>query len=321
VRNGEIYGLRRQTGVAEHWIYVYPKGEGWTAYREHPKREEWTAYDPNREHWVHVPNMPQIADSMDYDKETLAVGTDLLVFGRGFTRPILLIFSILTNSWIQTPDPTNYPLYRFGSTSVGQKAYLAGGTTDYHDGVLSTAAAMYDSEEKVWEPLPGMNRARKVCSAAFMDGKLYVIGGVGSNGEVLTCGEEYDFEQGSWRVIDNMSEGLMTNAQAAAPLVAVVNNELYAADYGERNVNRYDKQNNRWITLGKLPGHMVSIYNNGRGFGFKACGDKLIAIGTSWCSTHVELYSWVPSEQPTVWNLIARHPSGTYLYNSTVMSC
>jgi N-acetylneuraminic acid mutarotase len=256
-------------------------------------------------------------------KDLLAVGTELLVFAiDNCWQSILMRYSILTNSWIQMSYPMNYHIYQFGSTSVGQKAYLAGGAIDYPVGeILSNAAAMYDSEENVWEPLPSMNTARKLCAAAFMDGKLYVIGGVGCNREVLTCGEEYDFERGSWRVIDNMAEGLMTNTHAAAPLVAVVNNELYAADYSELNVNRYDKQNNRWITLGKLPGHMVSIYNNGRGFGFKACGDKLIAIGTSWCSTHVELYSWVPSEQPTVWNLIARHPSGTYLYNSTVMSC
>jgi len=167
-----------------------------------------------------------------HNQQSLGLGTDLLVLGRwGF----LLIYSILTNSWIQTTDATDFfPCYLFGSTSVGQKAYLAGGTIHYYDGVSSTAVVMYDSEEKVWEPLPSMNRARKLCSAAFVDGKLYVIGGVGSNREVLTCGEEYDFERRSWRVIDNMAEGFMINTELlgpTAPPAAVVNNELYAAQH------------------------------------------------------------------------------------------
>jgi N-acetylneuraminic acid mutarotase len=193
---------------------------------------------------------------------------------------------------------------------------------DYDGRVLSTAAK-YDSEKSVWEPLPSMNRARMLCSAAFMDGKLYVIGGRGAgiNREVLTCGEEYDFEQGSWRVIDNMSKGLM--APGAPPRVAVVNNELYAADYSKRNVKRYDKQNNRWITLGKLPGN-VSQFMFREDMALKACGDKLITIRRSVYDgrrTVIELYSWVPNEQPLVWNLIASHPSGASLYNSAVMSC
>ena len=257
---------------------------------------------------------------------SLVVGTDLLVFGRG---DFLLIYSILTNSWIQTTDATNFfPCCLFGSTSVGQKAYLAGGATDYYYGVLSTAVVMYDSEEKVWEPLPSMNRPRKSCSAAFMDGKLYVIGGVGSNREVFTCGEEYDFERRSWRVIDNMAEGFMINTESfgpTAPPAAVVNNELYAAQhsYTKNNVIKYDKRNNRWITLGKLPEGSHSGLTPG--IGFKACGDKLIFAGGNDYKLYsfgaVKLYSWVPNEQPPVWNLIARHPSGTAVFNFAVMSC
>jgi len=259
------------------------------------------------------------------NQQSLVVGTDLLVLGRW---AFLLIYSILTNSWIQTTGATNFfPCCQFGSTSVGQKVYLAGGATDYCNGVLSTAVVMYDSEEKVWEPLPSMNRARKSCSAAFMDGKLYVIGGVGSNREVLTCGEEYDFERRSWRVIDNMAEGFMINTESHAPRAppaAVVNNELYAAyhSYTGNKVKKYDKRNNRWITLGKLPEGSPSCLVPG--IGFKACGDKLIfAGGNDWAECHdaVKLYSWVPNEQPPVWNLISRHPSGTDVFNFAVMSC
>nr|CAB3492092.1 unnamed protein product [Digitaria exilis] len=119
-----------------------------------------------------------------------------------------------------------------------------------------------------------MNRARRQCSGVFMDGKLFVIGGKGSNNEELTCGEEYDFELGSWRVIENMTEGLNVRVKTAGapPLVAVVNNDLYGADYAEKNVKKYDKQNSRWITLGRWPESIASSSMNGWGICFKACG-------------------------------------------------
>jgi hypothetical protein len=74
------------------------------------------------------------------DKELLAVGTDLLVFGtgKGMERNLFSLFrySILTNSWIRT-DPMNYPRCLFAKMSVGQKAYLAGGS-DCYGKVLSS---------------------------------------------------------------------------------------------------------------------------------------------------------------------------------------
>ena len=90
-----------------------------------------------------------------------------------------------------------------------------------------------------------------------------------------------------------------------------------------RTKSKYDKRNNRWITLGKLPEGSHSGLTPG--IGFKACGDKLIfAVGKErvlYPFGAVKLYSWVPNEQPPVWNLIARHPSGTSVFNLAVMSC
>ncbi|KAI4974160.1 hypothetical protein ZWY2020_047440 [Hordeum vulgare] len=170
-----------------------------------------------------------------------------------------------------------------------------------------------------------MNRARYGCSGAFMDGKLYVIGGVSSSShEVLTCGEEYDLNLRSWRVIDNMSQGLNRTFIGTPPLLAVVNNELYAADYSENNhLKQYDKLDNKWITLGKLPVH--SKYNLGWDMGFGACGDRLIVIGRPNNSTDekvVELHSWTPDGQPPVWNLLAARPyGGDHRIQCPVMGC
>nr|UBY07198.1 NBS-LRR disease resistance protein [Dasypyrum villosum] len=305
VRNGDVYRLRRKNGVAEHWLYLW---------FDNPP--EWEAYDPSTGRWIQVPRMPPAGISIC---NSLAVGTELLLFG-DYGR-VVLRYSILTNSWtvLADADAMNTPRYFFGSASVGEKAYVAGGF-DSSGSVLSSAE-MYDSETHTRTPLPSMNRARYGCSGAFMDGKFYVIGGKSS--EVLTCGEEYDLNRRSWRLINNMSQGLNETDKGAPPLLAVVNNELYGADYSENNdLKQYDKLDNKWITLGKLPVH--SKDKEGWDMGFRACGDGLIVIGRPNNSTDekvVELHSWIPDGQPPVWNLFATRPQRDRHTLCGVMAC
>ncbi|KAE8788978.1 F-box/kelch-repeat protein SKIP11 [Hordeum vulgare] len=303
VRNGDIYRLRRKNGVAEHWLYL-------SCGNDPP---EWDAYDPSTGRWIHVPKMPP-AQSYNF-WEPIAVGTELLVFGSPLNGSVALRYSILTNSWtgLADADAINTPRYRFGSASVGEKAYVAGGL-DLHSGTTNalSSAEMYDSETHTWTPLPSMHRARYGCSGAFMDGKFYVIGGLSSSSrERLTCGEEYDLNLRSWRVINNMSLGLNQTVYGTPLLLAVVNNELYAADYTENNdLKRYDKLDNKWITLGKLP--VQSRHRYCWDMGFRACGDRLIVIGRPNDSTDeevVELHSWTPDGQPPVWNFVATRPT------------
>uniref|UniRef100_A0A8I6YHE5 Glutaredoxin domain-containing protein n=1 Tax=Hordeum vulgare subsp. vulgare TaxID=112509 RepID=A0A8I6YHE5_HORVV len=311
VRDGDIYRLRRKNGVAEHWIYL-------SCGNNNPP--EWDAYDPSTGRWIKVPKMPP-AQSRFW--ESLAVGTELLVFG---SAGVSLRYSILTNSWTGLPDADadaiNTPRAWFGSASVGEKAYVAGGLDPSGTNVLSTAE-MYDSETHTWTPLPSMNRARYGCSGAFMDGKFYVIGGYSSSHQVLTCGEEYDLNLRSWRVIDNMSQGLNETFAGAPPLLAVVNNELYAADYSENNdLKLYDKLDNKWTTLGKLP--VQSKDKDGWDMGFRACGDRLIVIGRPNDSTDekvVELHSWTPDGEPPVWDLFATRPYRGERIVCAVMGC
>lgn len=305
VRGGELYRLRRQQGFTEHWVYFSCNVL------------EWEAFDPYRSRWLTLPRMPPDDCFMCSDKESLAVGTELLVFGKVVTSHIVLRYSILTNSWSPGIGMKS-PRCLFGSASLGEKAVVAGGT-DASGNILSSAE-LYNSELQTWVTLPSMNTPRKMCSGVFMDKKFYVIGGMASNTEVLTCGEEYDLEKGVWRVIPNMSLGL-NGASGAPPLVAVVNNELYAADYGEKVVKKYDKRSNSWVTLGGLPERSVSV--NGWGLAFRACGERLIVIGgpRGLGGGMIELNSWIPDAGPPRWEMIASKHSGSFVYNCAVMGC
>ncbi|KAL7148992.1 hypothetical protein ABFS83_05G010600 [Erythranthe nasuta] len=314
IRSGELYKLRRQNGVVEHWVYFSCQ------------LLEWEAFDPIRRHWMHLPRMNPNECFPFADKESLAVGTELLVFGRDLMAYVIYRYSLLTNTWT-TGTSMNSPRCLFGSASLGKIAILAGGCDP--NGEVLDSAEIYDSEEGSWRTLPNMNKARKMCSGFFMDGKFYVIGGIarGSGSPVLlTCGEEYDLETGVWTEIPNMSPvrpgaGDAPATSEAPPLIAVVDNQLYAADHADMEVRRYDKENRVWVTVGRLPERADSTY--GWGLAFRACGDRLIVIGGPRNSGEgfIEVNSWVPREGPPQWDLLGRKRSGSFVYNCAVMGC
>lgn len=302
--------------MIEHWVYFSCR------------LLEWVAFDPVSRRWMNLPRMNSNECFMCSDKESLAVGTELLVFGKDLMSHVIYKYSILTNSW-SSGMTMNAPRCLFGSASLGEIAILAGGCDSV--GSILSSAELYDSEKQTWVTLPSMTKPRKMCSGVFMDGKFYVIGGIGGNdARVLTCGEEFDLQTRTWKEIPHMSPGNraaapendMPAAAEAPPLVAVVNNQLYAADYADMELKKYNKVTNEWATVGSLPERAGSM--NGWGLAFRACGDRLIVIGgprDRGEGTIVEVNSWVPNEGPPQWDLLATKQSGSFVYNCAVMGC
>ncbi|XP_047960398.1 F-box/kelch-repeat protein SKIP11 isoform X1 [Salvia hispanica] len=315
VRSGELYKLRRKSGVVEHWVYFSCE------------LLEWEAFDPIGCRWMHLPRMYSNDCFVFSDKESLAVGTDLLVFGKNVMAHVIYRYSLLTNTWT-TGMSMNEPRCLFGSASLGEIAILAGGC-DSKGNILSSAE-LYNSETRTWMTLPSMKKARKMCSAVFMDGKFYVIGGIGgAESKLLTCGEEYDLEKGTWTEILNMSpkrtssprENEPPATSGAPPLIAVVNNELYAADYASMEVSKYNKKSRVWIVVGKLPKRADSM--RGWGLAFRGCGDRLIVIGGPRTAGEgvIRVHSWVPSEEPAQWDVLGEKRCASFVYNCAVMGC
>lgn len=315
ITTGELYQLRRKMGIVEHWVYFSCDVL------------KWEAYDPNRDRLMQLPKMSSNICFMLSDKESLAVGTELLVFGREITGLAIYKYSILTNSWLKGMK-MNTPRCLFGSASLGEIAILAGGC-DQHGNILSSSE-LYNSDTGTWEVLPDMNTPRRMCSAVFMDEKFYVLGGVGVDKTTqLTCGEEFDLKTRKWRKIPNMcpprngGDGANEThvSGEAPPLIAVVKDVLYAADYSQQEVKRYVKDENSWVTIGSLPERVTSV--NGWGMAFRSCGDKLVVIGgpSLYGGMVTEVNAWVANEGAPQWNLLAIIQSGSFVYNCAVMGC
>lgn len=307
IGSGYLYKRRRQLGIVEHWIYL--------ACSLMP----WEAFDPVRNKWMRLPRMPCDECFSYADKESLAVGTELLVFGRELSGFAIWMYSLERRDWSRCP-PMNLSRCLFGSSSSGEIAIVAGGSD--RNGCVLRSAELYNSEMGHWETLPDMNLPRKMCSGFFMDGKFYVIGGMLSQMDSLTCGEEYNLDTKTWKRIKDMyPRG--NSATQSPPLVAVVNNQLYAADESTHEVKKYDKINNSWHVVRTLPVRADSY--NGWGLAFKACGDKLLVVGghRGPDGEVIILHSWRPEDGgESEWNVLSvRERAGAFVYNCAVMGC
>ncbi|CAH8334693.1 unnamed protein product [Eruca vesicaria subsp. sativa] len=317
VKDKALYQLRRANGIVEHLIFFSCR------------RSEWEAYDPNRNRWLSVPKLPPVNDCFCPEKNSLAVSTELLVFGNAATPHLSYKFSILTNEWT-CGRKMNTLRSLFGSASLGEVAVVAGGCDRCEKKILSSAE-IYNSESETgeWRVIRSMNKARMMCSSVFMDGNFYVIGGIGEGSSgMLTCGEVYDMKKKTWTLIPNMlsetsSGGDQTKETffAAPPIVAVVKDELYAANYAQQEVRKYDKRCNVWNKVGNLPER--ASFMKGCGMAFRACGDKLVVVkGPTFGRGLIEISACVPREGESLhWRVLASKETGNCVYNCAVMGC
>ncbi|CAI9275856.1 unnamed protein product [Lactuca saligna] len=308
IRSGEIYKLRHDNQVIEYWVYFSCHFA------------KWEAFDPSTKKWMNLPIIESDHCFQYYDKESVVVGTQLLLLGKDVMGHATYTYNLLTNSWTLGKKMIE-PRCLFGSASLNHIAIFAGGMNQSEE--IVDTVELYDSRSGNWEMLPRMIKPRKMCSGVYMDGKFYVIGGVGGGGISLTCGEEYDFDTKKWTEIPNMSPVDANGGWSAPPLVAVVDNELYAGDWGEMELKKYEKERKEWDVIGTLPERAHSV--NGWGVGFTGCGNRIIIIGGPRKDDNsvVEIYSWIPSKGMPEWSLIGhkRCSNHNFVYNWVVMGC
>ncbi|KAG9146340.1 hypothetical protein Leryth_008028 [Lithospermum erythrorhizon] len=75
IRSGELYRLRRQYGVVEHWVYFSCQ------------LLEWEVFDPSRRRWMHLPTMnPNECFQFSVDKESWEKNPFLLLWEGGTSK-------------------------------------------------------------------------------------------------------------------------------------------------------------------------------------------------------------------------------------------
>ncbi|KAM3203196.1 hypothetical protein P3L10_030822 [Capsicum annuum] len=96
---------------------------------------------------MHLPRMTRNNCFVFSDKESLAVGMELLVFRKDVFAHVIYEYSLLTNTW-STGMQMNVPRCLFGKESLGEIAIFAGGCDS--QGKILSSAELYNSETRTW---------------------------------------------------------------------------------------------------------------------------------------------------------------------------
>ncbi|XP_073013469.1 F-box/kelch-repeat protein At3g27150 [Typha latifolia] len=267
VRSGELYTIRKEIGIKEPTVLLLASGE-----------PHWWCYHPRSGSRRNLPILPCDPCFQLFDKESLCVGTHLLVSGKEIEGSVIWRYELEADQWFKGPSMLS-PRCLFASASCGSVACVAGGIGVGHGLEILNTAEKYNPENKSWNPLPRMNKRRKLSAGCYMDNKFYVVGGQNENGDNLTCGEYYDQERKIWQLIPDMIKDTPIWSSRSPPLLAVVNNELYSLEAFTNHLKVYLKKSNTWKDLGIAP--VRADHSRGWGVAFKSLGDELLVIGST----------------------------------------
>ncbi|HMV85574.1 MAG TPA: M36 family metallopeptidase [Blastocatellia bacterium] len=164
----------------------------------------------------------------------------------------LYVYDIAANTWATLPPPpTGVHAYSLVADAARNTLYLTGGS----DGVVAgfTNVQAYDIAANKWTALPPLNTARFAHESVLANGKLYVAGGIGSAGG-LVSGEVFDFSTQKWSPIDDLPR--VHQYTVSAPAMDAGGRLLWLVIGGEDgngapigNIDAYDFAANRWLTL------------------------------------------------------------------------
>ncbi len=163
-------------------------------------------------------------------------------------------FTIVKRWQPGTPLPA--ALWQFPAVTDGKSLFALGGLTG-GDGTQVTTLSRFDPNNNTWTTLAPMRRAVSSNDAVYLNGKIYVPGGLLSSGLVITNHYAYDIATDAWQQVFEPPTSVVYSALVADP----AQNRYYRI--GGRNsavstiispeVQVYDVKTNAWTELSPLP--------------------------------------------------------------------
>jgi len=132
----------------------------------------------------------------------------------------LRIYDPIANSWTTGPNLPGPAVENPAVVAHGGKLYAFGGSTSPFAGA-QTSAAVYDPASGQWTSLAPMQTGRGGANAQSAGGKIYVVGGMDSNGASLASVEVYNPATNSWAPAPAMA------TRRDNPGAAVLDGKLY----------------------------------------------------------------------------------------------
>lgn len=186
------------------------------------------------------------------------------------------------------------------ATAPDGKVYSVGGV----DGrAIIPRSFVYDPAAGTWSSIRPMANDREMPSAAFLDGKLHVVGGWGHRQSRVNAMEIYDPATGTW------STGPAVPTAYAASGVGVLNGQLYLVggcevSCGKQDVFVYDPPSQSWSRIADYPRPASWL-------GCGALGGRLYcAGGFAGAGPTAAGYAYDPATRQ--WSPIADMPAGLW---------
>lgn len=167
----------------------------------------------------------------------------------GGHQSTLWIYNTANNSWSQGTNLPGVGVENPAVVAHNGLLYAFGGSTDPFSGAVSNAA-VYNPATDSWTTLASLPTARGGATAQSLNGLIYVIGGMNSQGASLATVEVFNPQNGTWQT------GASLQTRRDNPGSAVVNGELYV--FGGRIRNADGSTTNGTLTS-------VEMYNPGAG--------------------------------------------------------
>jgi N-acetylneuraminic acid mutarotase len=217
-----------------------------------------------------------------------------------------------TNSWEEVA-PMPVGLHHPNVGTLDGKLYVMGGCdhgfrSNQPNGspwIGSYHTLVYDPAQNQWRRIKPIPRSTAAGGVAAVGGRLYVIGGVDTNGIVHNAVQEYDPAADTWRERAPMPTSREHIGVAALDsLIYVVAGRLRGTGgVSVTNFEVYSPSRNTWDTLPRLP---VSR----SGLAFAAARGRLYAMGGEWPGVSDVNEEYDPARG--TWRLVEKMPAARH---------
>ncbi|KAL6642931.1 hypothetical protein ACP70R_021112 [Stipagrostis hirtigluma subsp. patula] len=239
-----FYSLRKKTGVAEEWVYVFK--------RDREGKISWHAFDPLHQLWKSLPPVPpEYSEALGFGCAVLS-GCYLYLFGgkdplRGSMRRVVF-YNARTNKWHRAPDMLRKRHF-FGSCVINNCLYVAGGECEGIQRTLQSAE-VYDPNRNRWACITEMNNGMVPFIGVVYDGKWF-LKGLDSHRQVTS--EVYLPSSNVWSPIDDEMVTGWRNPSIS------FNGRLYSADCRDGcKLRVYDNNSGTWTRFMDSKHHLGS---------------------------------------------------------------
>jgi Kelch motif len=213
-------------------------------------------FDPRTGEYRRQPDAPV---AIDHPVVAAHDGEVILASGYiGGSEPTNRVWAFAPQSkkWRELP-PMRLARGAAAGAVVGDRLYVAGGTTEYGNENRPVASLeIYDFSSRRWLPGPAMPTPRHHFGVGVIDGRLYFAGGRRPQDMSLASFEQFDPARGRWRRLPDLPLGVGSPAVTAADGLVIVSgggkDPIHSGEPGGWDTPAsfgYDPRSEDWLRL------------------------------------------------------------------------